>query len=73
MGILQRTERSMERAMCEVQLKDSNGVKDSMLMLGLNKTIVQLAVANSFHWYGHVLRREDGHVLRRAYKFEVMG
>ena len=23
----------------------------------------QLALANSVHWYCHVLRREDGHVL----------
>ena len=30
-------------------------------------------MANSFHWYGHVLRREDGHVLRRASDFEVEG
>ena len=25
------------------------------------------------HWYGHVLRREDGHVLRRALDFEDEG
>ena len=40
-------------------------------MLSLNETIDQLALANSVHWYGHVLRREDGHVLRRALDFEV--
>ena len=42
-------------------------------MLGLKKSIDQLAMANSVHWYGHVLRREDGHVLRRALDFEVEG
>ena len=42
-------------------------------MLGLNETIDQLAMANGVHWYGHVLRREDGHVLRRALDFEVEG
>ena len=42
-----------------------------MLMLGLNEIIDQLAMANSVRWYGHVLRREDGHVLRRALDFEV--
>ena len=42
-------------------------------MLDLKKTIDQLAMANSVHWYGHVLRREDGHVLRRALHFEVEG
>ena len=35
-------------------------------MLGLNETIGQYAMANSVRWYGHVLRREDGHVLRSA-------
>ena len=30
-------------------------------------------MANSVCWYGHVLRREDGHVLRMALDFEVDG
>ena len=30
---------------------------DFMLTLGLNEAIDQLAIANSVHWYGHVLRR----------------
>ena len=49
MGILRRTERSMVRAMCGVQLKDRKRSKDLMLMLGLNETIDQLAMANSAH------------------------
>ena len=61
----------MVRAMCGVQLKDRKRSKD--LMLGLNETIDQLAIANSVHWYGHVLRREDDYVLRRALEFEVEG
>ena len=40
-----------------------------MLMLGLNETMDQLAMAGSVCWYGHVLWREDGHVLRRAFDF----
>ena len=40
-------------------------------MLNLVETMDQLAMANSVHWYGHVLRREDGHVLRRSSDFEV--
>ena len=60
-------------AMYGVQLKDTKRAKDFLFMLGLNKTIDQLAMANSVHWYGHVLRREDGHVLRRALDFEVEG
>ena len=30
-------------------------------------------MANSVHWYGHVLRREDGHISRRVLYFEVEG
>ena len=33
----------------------------------------QLAMASSVRWYSHVLRREDGHVLRKALDFEVEG
>ena len=42
-------------------------------MVGLNVTIDQLAMSSSVCWYGHVLRREDGLVLRRALNFEVEG
>ena len=43
--------------------------RDLMLMLGLNETIDQLAMVGSVCWYGQILRREDGHVLRRALDF----
>ena len=72
-GILQRTERSMVRAMCAVQVSDRKRSTDLMCMLGLNETIDQLAMANSVNWYGHVQRRENGHVLRRALDFEDEG
>ena len=42
-------------------------------MLGLNKIVYQLDMANSVHWCGHVLTREDGHVMRRALDNEVEG
>ena len=73
MGILQRTEISMMRAMCEVQLKDIKRSTDLMFMLGLNEVMNQLAMASSVCWYDHVLRRENGHVLRMALDFEVEG
>ena len=63
----------MVRAMCEVQLKDRKQSTDLMFMLGLKETIDQLAMANSVPWNGHVLRREEGNVLRRALHFEVEG
>ena len=36
-------------------------------------TVVQMAKANGVRWYGHVLRKDDGHVLRKALDFEVQG
>ena len=60
----------MVRAMCRVQLKDRKRHTDLMFMQGLKETMDQLAMANSVHWYGHVLRREDGDVLRRALDVE---
>ena len=39
----------------------------------LGEAMDQLTMANSVHWYGHLLRREDGHVLRRVLDFEVEG
>ena len=32
-----------------------------------------MAKANGVRWYGHVLRRDDGHVLRKALEFKVKG
>ena len=32
-------------------------VDDLVLLLGLNETIDNLAMANSLCWYGHMLRR----------------
>ena len=63
----------MVSAMCGVQLKDSKGSTHLMSMLSLSEIIDQLAVAISVHWYGRVLMREDGHVLKRALDFEVEG
>ena len=50
----------------ETKMKIGIRVMDFMLMLGLNETIDQSTIANSVRWHGHALRREDGHVLRRA-------
>ena len=63
----------MVRAMFGVQLKDKKRSTDLMFMLGLKVTIDQLVIASSVRWHGCVLRREDGHVMRRALDFEVEG
>ena len=61
------------RVTCGVQLRCGKRFKDLMLMLFLNIKIDQLALANSVHWQGHVLRMEDSHVLGRALDIEVEG
>ena len=61
------------RAMCRVHLGDRIRARDLMLMLDSDETMGQLAMANSVHLYGHVLRTEDHHDLRRALDFEVEG
>ena len=71
-AILRRTERAMVRATCGAKLTEKK-TEDLMEMLGLKETVVQMAKANGVRWYGHVLRRDDGHVLRKALEFEVQG
>ena len=44
--------------------------EDLMEMLELKETVVQMAKVNGVRWYRHVLRRDDGHVLRKALEFE---
>ena len=73
MAILRRTERAMVRAMCGARLMEKRRTEDLMEMLGLKETVVQMAKANGVRRYGHVLRRDDGHVLRKALDFEVKG
>ena len=73
MAILRRTERAMVRAMCGVKLMDRKNTDDLLDSLGLKETVDKLAKANGVRWYGHVLRREEGDVLRKALAFEVDG
>ena len=68
MAILRRTNRAMSGA----KLMEKKRTEDLMEMLGLKET-VQMAKANGVRWYGHVLRRDDGYVLRKALGFEVRG
>ena len=61
------------RSMFELQMKNRKKSADFMFMLGLSNALDQLAIANSGCWYGHVLRREDGHMLKMALDIEVEG
>ena len=72
-AVLRRTMRAMVRAMCGAKLMEKKRTEDLMEMLGLKEAVVQMARANGVKWYRHVLRRDDGHVLRKALEFEVKG
>ena len=73
MAIIRKTERSLKISMCAVQLKDKKRSRDFIFMLDLKETMDQLTMANNARCYGHVLRREDGHVFRKVFDFEVEG
>ena len=72
-AILMRTERAMIRAMCGVKLKEKRNTKELMNMLGIAETIDMVAKRNSMRWYGHVLRRDEEDVLKKALNFKVDG
>ena len=42
-----------------------------MSLLGLKDNLDGLAKATGVRWYGHVLRRDNDDVLKRALNFEV--
>ena len=71
MAILRRTEKTMMRAMCGVMIEKRS--QELVSLLGLKDILDGLARASGVRWYGHVLRRDSGDVLRRAMDFEVPG
>ena len=73
MVILRRTERAMVRSMCGVKLVDRKNTEELMKMLGLKETLDKMAKANGVRWYGHVVRRDDESILKKAMMFEVNG
>ena len=73
MAILRRTERTMVRSMCGVKLMDRKNTEELTEMLGLKKTLDRMAKANGVRWYGHVIRREDDNILKKAMTMEVNG
>ena len=44
-----------------------------MVMLGLKKTLYRMAKANGVRRYGHVSRREDDNIVKKALMMEVNG
>ena len=71
MAILRRTERAMVRSMCGVKLVDRKNAEELMEMLGLKKTLDRMV--KGVRWYGHVIRRKDENILKKAMMMEVNG
>ena len=65
--------RSIERAMCAMKLVDRKNNERSMEMLGLKETLDKMEKANGVRRYGHVVRRDDDDVLKKALMLEVNG
>ena len=63
----------MVRAMCVAKPMEKKRTEDLMDLLGFKETVFQMTKANGVRWYGHMLRWDDGHVLRKALEFEVKG
>ena len=61
--------------MCGAKLMEKKRTEDLMQMLGLKETVVQMAKANGVRRvrYGRMLRRDGGHVMRKAFEIEVKG
>ena len=73
MGILRRTERAVVRSMCGVKLVDRENMEELIKMLGLKEMLDRMAKANGVRWYGHVIRRDDNNLLKKAMMLEVNG
>ena len=73
MAILIKTEKAMMRAMGGVKLIETTRNQELMNLLSLKDTLDGLARASGVRWYGHVLRRNKGDVLRKTLDFEVAG
>ena len=56
-----------------VKIIEKRRNQELMSLLGIKDTLDELARATGVRWYGHVLRRDNDDVLRRAVDFEVAG
>ena len=72
MAIL-RTEKPMMRATSGVKIIEKRRSQELISLLGSKDTLDGLARASGVRWYGHVLRRDNGDVLKRALNYEVAG
>ena len=63
----------MVSAICGVNLLDKFKNKSLIDMLGLKETLETFAKAGGVRWFGHVIRRDERNVLRKALTFKDDG
>ena len=70
---LKESEIAIVRSMCGVKLVDRKKMDQLMEMLGSKETLDRMAKANEVRWYGHVIRRDDDNIPKKAMMLEVNG
>ena len=55
----------------KTHLNTTNACNRMMEMLGLKETLDRMAKANGVRWYGHVIRRDNDNILKKAMMMEV--
>ena len=73
MTILRRAKKATMRAMCKIKVIEKRTSQELASLLSLKNTLVGPARASGVRWYGHVLRRDNGDILRKPLDFEVVG
>ena len=68
---MKRTKKEIIIAMCEIKMIEKRRSQELTSLLGLKDTLDGLARVSGVTRYGHVLRRDNSDVLRRALDFEV--
>ena len=63
----------MVRSMCGIKLVDRKNTEDLMNKLDLKETLDKMAQANGVRWYGHVVRRDEESILKKATMLQVNG
>jgi len=62
----------MVRWMCDVKLQNRVPSKRLRERLGLDD-IISVLLQNRLQWYGHMLRNEDNHWVKKCMEYEVVG
>ena len=69
-NMIKRNDCRMLRYMSHVKWEDGFSNEDVMRECGVEDVLMVLR-RNRLRWYGHVKRREEGHIIRRAMELEV--